>query len=631
MEKIDTSTNSKKIQEPYDKLVRGDPNVTYVVYAVDKNATLDVDETGSGSLDEFVENFTDGQVQFGLARVNVPGSDVSKIILLGWCPDNSPVKLRLSFANNFADVSRIFSGYHIQITARDQDDLDVDEFLNRVASAAGARYSTVGGGKASGGSASRKSASPSISKPIVSKPVSSSTKKPEFVPKSTGKPITPVVSKSKSPAARDDGWGDAQDVEERDFDEKPLENVPSTYKPTKVNINELRKQKSDTVSSTPKAQKSANDSNNNQINKGQKKQADGDDDEEKEDVTGKPLSERLKAYDHHDDGRLTSLPKPKVGHSVADRYKANAGQGKASFGAKPNFGSTPSSSKPKDKVVGGFSKDFGAENGKTPAQIWAEKRGKYKTVSSEDDSNDNDASGSTLNQADEHPSHASELAKKFEQQAKLQDQEDDEEAEEEEEDDDDEEDEKPARLPARSNIPPPPPAQSTNPDDEDEDEEEDEDEDEKPARLPPRRNLPPPISSQGFGQDDEEEEEEEDEEDEQPARLPARNLPPLPSRQVEPEPEEEDEDEDEQPPLPSRQVEPEPEDEEEEAETPASSAGATATAEYDYEKDEDNEIGFEEGDLIIEIDFVDEDWWSGKHQKTGEVGLFPANYVKLNQ
>ena len=74
------------------------------------------------------------------------------------------------------------------------------------------------------------------------------------------------------------------------------------------------------------------------------------------------------------DGRLTSLPKPKIGHSVADKYKASAsGNGAApAFGAKPAFG-TQSVDSRKDKLVGGLSRDFGAENGKTPAQIWAEK------------------------------------------------------------------------------------------------------------------------------------------------------------------------------------------------------------------------------------------------------------------
>lgn len=45
MEKIDTSTNSKRIQDPYLKVVKGDPSTSFVVYSVDKNATLDVSET----------------------------------------------------------------------------------------------------------------------------------------------------------------------------------------------------------------------------------------------------------------------------------------------------------------------------------------------------------------------------------------------------------------------------------------------------------------------------------------------------------------------------------------------------------------------------------------------------------
>ncbi|CAD1811358.1 Cofilin/tropomyosin-type actin-binding family protein [Candida parapsilosis] len=624
MEKIDTSTNSKRIQDPYLKVVKGDPNVSYVVYSVDKNATLDVAETGNGSLDEFIENFTDGQVQFGLVRVTVPGSDVFKNILVGWCPDNAPTKLRMSFANNFAEISKIFNGYHIQITARDQDDLDADDFLNRVCAAAGARYSTVSDGTA-------KKPANNVSKPIVSKPVSSSSK-PSFVPKSTGKPISAVSSGHKfKPKSDDDGWGDAQDVEERDFDEKPLEDVPSTYKPTKVNIEELRKQKSDTVSSTPKSKFNASQ------------------DKQDEEGSPKPLSERMKAYEQGD-GRLTSLPKPKVGHSVADRYKANATpSGAPSFGAKPTFGATKNDRS--DKVVGGFARNFGAENGKTPAQIWAEKRGKYKTVAAEDEPE----AGDEDHQKESFQSHASELASKFEKKANIDDA-----------DEGDEEDEKPASSPAR-NLPPPPARQNFSAAHIEEDDDEEDDEDEKPAKLPARNIPAPSLPSRNAQYEDDDDEEEEGNDDKQPAGftpslpsrgshqnepkppvLPGRNLPPASKGFDDDDEDEEDDDEKPAtlparnlPPPPPRQPSPEVEDEEEaeEEEQPATGAdpnsqhagSVTATAEYDYEKDEDNEIGFEEGDLIIEIDFVDEDWWSGKHSKTGEVGLFPANYVTLNK
>ena len=140
MEKIDLSTNSKAIEAAYEKVVKGDPSTTYVVYTVTKSATVEVEETGDGDLNDFIEHFRDGVVQFGLARVSIEGSEVHKIILLGWCPDNSPAKLRMSFGSNFAEVAKVLRGYHVQITAHDQDDLDAKEFEHRVEAAAGARY-----------------------------------------------------------------------------------------------------------------------------------------------------------------------------------------------------------------------------------------------------------------------------------------------------------------------------------------------------------------------------------------------------------------------------------------------------------------------------------------------------------
>ncbi|EDK38293.2 hypothetical protein PGUG_02391 [Meyerozyma guilliermondii ATCC 6260] len=572
MEKLDLSSQSRSIQEAYDKVVRGTPGTSYVVYSVNKSSTVEVSATGDGSLDDFVENFTDGQVQFGLARVSVPGSDVFKNLLIGWCPDNAPTKSRLSFASNFAEVARVLSGYHVQITARDQDDLDVDDFMARVRAAAGAGYSGSTGSSSKPVSAPK----PVAAKPSVAKP---SVAKPSFVPKSTGKPVgagpsgpKPIVPKPAvaKPAAKqdaDDGWGDAKEIEERDFETQPLDSVPSAYKPTKVDINELRKQKSDTISSQPK-KSSINESDSGN------------------DATSKPLSERMKSYQANEDGRLSSLPKPKISHSVASRYNPTESKGSApAFGSKPTFGS-PVINK-NDKIVGGVSRNFAVEGGKTPAQIWAEKRGQ-KSVSPDSTKLEDRFAKTSIDDSVEEPQLYKPSAKKEEEE------EEEEEPETHEDHEEDEHDEEPPAAPARS-LPP------------------------APARnLPPApaRNLPPPpvrnVPVQQEDEPDKEEQaepEEEPEEPEEQTSLPARNLPPPPQRETA------------APSLPSRS-QPEPET------APAAAKGATAVAEYDYEKEEDNELGFKEGDLIVEIDFVDTEWWSGKHSKTGEVGLFPATYVK---
>ena len=61
---------------------------------------------------------------------------------------------------------------------------------------------------------------------------------------------------------------------------------------------------------------------------------------------------------------------------------------------------------------------------------------------------------------------------------------------------------------------------------------------------------------------------------------------------------------------------------------PVGSGGRRALAQYDYEKAEDNELELREGEYVTNIDMVDEDWWMGQNSR-GETGLFPSNYVEL--
>lgn len=69
---------------------------------------------------------------------------------------------------------------------------------------------------------------------------------------------------------------------------------------------------------------------------------------------------------------------------------------------------------------------------------------------------------------------------------------------------------------------------------------------------------------------------------------------------------------------------------EQEAAPSPQAGGRSAIVLYDYEKAEDNELELTEGDTITNIDMVDEDWWMGSNSK-GESGLFPSNYVELNE
>lgn len=87
----------------------------------------------------------------------------------------------------------------------------------------------------------------------------------------------------------------------------------------------------------------------------------------------KPVSERSAAFSQSE--RLTSLPKPKPVKKF--------GTGAPGLGTKPptpgGFGLGPSV--PAAPPVGAASRDFGSSGGKTPAQLWAEKKARERGLS----------------------------------------------------------------------------------------------------------------------------------------------------------------------------------------------------------------------------------------------------------
>ena len=47
---------------------------------------------------------------------------------------------------------------------------------------------------------------------------------------------------------------------------------------------------------------------------------------------------------------------------------------------------------------------------------------------------------------------------------------------------------------------------------------------------------------------------------------------------------------------------------------------------YDYQQDKDDELSFNEGQIIYVIRKNDDGWWEGSME--GMTGLFPGNYVE---
>lgn len=625
-------------------------------------------------------------------------------------------------------------GYHVQVTARTDRDLTPEGIIRKVSDASGSKYS---------GDTSSRSEDNAATIPL--KP------KPAFTPTQAGgasKSFAPLGSRSRNTASQDadadeDGWGADAPRTTR----TQLEKVTSAYKPTKVNMAELTSQKTEPSRFQPK-ETSLSTEGGDVVRGGYqpigkvdiaaiRRQAQGGtsaNDDRPAPVKGsyepigkvdiaairaraqpsadsgeppstlissaktggsaagdedqpKSLADRSAAFTQSD--RMTSMPKPKVANrfgSSNNNFTGTRAPAPTAFQSKVNPTSAP---------IGTANKNFAEEGGKTPAQLWAERKARERgnsgasttappassrpPIASQPSGNGQWESGyagkkwGAVSTTKTGQSAASDVAQ--------------------EESGDFQEREEPA-SPAGNissmrdrfkNAAPigmgRPPAMNSR----GYDEEREEEEEEESAPLPPRMNMtskpnagpagrvaipgmarpPPPV-------EDEEEQEQEDE----PARLPTpppqpprSPTPPTPtgspirvampisrSKIAEMEPPEE---RFAPPPMPAAsmaQALPPPRDLEDEPQVEAhdparaagmaaavtsfgagavshsgpgaNSGGKRAVAQFDYEKAEDNELELREGEEVINIEMVDDDWWMGENSR-GEKGLFPSNYVEL--
>ncbi|KAK7901059.1 actin binding protein [Exophiala xenobiotica] len=437
MASLNTSTNGPSISKAYQAIVNAPPpsgpaasSPTYGQWAVfsvsaplanafqqdsgSKESVLKVQSTGEGELLDLIDEFSDGRIQFALVKVKDSNTGLPKCALVAWCGEGVPERTKGYFTSHMNTTAKLLHGYHVQITARSDRDLSPEGIIQKVADASGSKYSTSS------------SAPPPVA--AATKPTVSS--KPVFTPtQSSGatggyNPLARNVPK-KDTNVDEDGWGtDAPPVTRTQ-----LERVQPAYQPTKVNMRDLTSQTSAASTSSSgqaddrpgvvrgayqpigkvdiaairrQAQESGQTRDDRpDIVKGSyepvgkvdiaaiRAKSQKPDDSSRssrpapvsspstgpseEPERPRPLAERSAAFSQGPE-RLTSLPKPKV----ANKF----GGGSSFTGTKaPVPGGFEAKSSAPAAPVGSASRTFADQGGKTPAQLWAEKKARERGMS----------------------------------------------------------------------------------------------------------------------------------------------------------------------------------------------------------------------------------------------------------
>jgi hypothetical protein len=58
---------------------------------------------------------------------------------------------------------------------------------------------------------------------------------------------------------------------------------------------------------------------------------------------------------------------------------------------------------------------------------------------------------------------------------------------------------------------------------------------------------------------------------------------------------------------------------------------AQATSLYAYNPTDHGDLTLQAGDRVSIMEYMNDEWWKGKSERTGEIGIFPRSYVQVNE
>ncbi|CAH0584077.1 unnamed protein product [Chrysodeixis includens] len=93
---------------------------------------------GDGGLDELIDEFNSGKIQYAFLKVDQPNGSISKYVLINWQGEGAPTVRKGTCANHVKQVASFFTGFHLTMHARTEDDLDEKLIQDKVAKAGSA-------------------------------------------------------------------------------------------------------------------------------------------------------------------------------------------------------------------------------------------------------------------------------------------------------------------------------------------------------------------------------------------------------------------------------------------------------------------------------------------------------------
>lgn len=102
---------------------------------------LKVVSKGAGGIEEMTEDLNSGQIMYAFCKVMDPKTSLPKCVLINWQGEGAPLGRKGTCANHFRDVANFFTGAHVTLNARNEEEVDTQLIIEKVAKSTSSAYS----------------------------------------------------------------------------------------------------------------------------------------------------------------------------------------------------------------------------------------------------------------------------------------------------------------------------------------------------------------------------------------------------------------------------------------------------------------------------------------------------------
>nr|XP_055063709.1 drebrin-like a isoform X4 [Misgurnus anguillicaudatus] len=138
---VNLSKNGPALTAAYNEVVNGRTGTNWVLFTYEGNSNdIRVAGKGDGGLEEMVDELNSGKVMYAFCRVTDPSSGVAKFVLINWTGEGVKDVRKGICANHVHSMANFLRGAHVTINARSDDDVEPSSIMEKISKGSGVNY-----------------------------------------------------------------------------------------------------------------------------------------------------------------------------------------------------------------------------------------------------------------------------------------------------------------------------------------------------------------------------------------------------------------------------------------------------------------------------------------------------------